>query len=211
MTPAHFNTYEPFSAIKKFGIATENLVEMNDIFVKGIQFCVKPKELESDELRENMGPGRFYELKLLGMKSGWTMDPEHYALVEVHEDDSGDVRLPYPLAMAFREMSRSLVGRSVVVICEEDFELKTLKRGEWMRFKKEFWSAIVKRHKEGIYQNVSDQKESEKEMIMKCKELIWTSPCMINKEESDREMVNEKGFEPIDMRSFRRDESRLCY
>lgn len=89
------------------------------------------------------------------MKPGWaaySLGCGSDVLVEVEEDDDGEVNLPKPLAHIFDEMRKTFLGKSLVVECEDSFELKRLKPAEWSRFKREMWSIIVEQYKERVYQ-----------------------------------------------------------
>jgi hypothetical protein len=183
-----------------------------DIFMKGIQFCVDIKEIEGEDVR----PGSFYEMQLLGMKPGWavySLGCGSDILGEVEEDDDREVNVPKPLAHIFDEMRKTFLGRYLVVECEDSFELKGLKPAEWSRFKREMWSIIVEQYKERVYQEESDSvecegegpEESDSDVTMVEEDGFEVmSPCMVYEwEKLKGKLPEEKGFETVDMRSFR--------
>jgi len=198
---------------KFYFITGEFLAGMGiDIFMKGIQFLVDIKEMEGDNgVVKEMGSGKFYKMELLGMKSGWKVYPldcELKILAEVAEDDDGEVILPKPLARIFDEMLKTFLGRSLVVECEDSFDLKRLNPEEWSRFKREMWSIVVEQYKKGVYQEESKLVESEdledmdSEITMVEEEPFEVmSTWMASKEDKLRwKLPEEKGFETVDMR-----------
>jgi len=185
-----------------------------DIFMKGIQFWVDIKEMVVF-VGSEMRPGRFYEMRLLGMKPGWAAYSlgQLKILAEVDQDDDGDVNLPKPLAHIFNEMGKTFLGRSLVVECEDGFQLKRLKPAEWSRFKREMWSVIVEQYKQGAYREGSgsveceeeDAEERDSEVTMVEEDgFEMMSPWTVSDLKKLKGKLPEgKGFQTADMRSFR--------
>jgi hypothetical protein len=181
-----------------------------DIFMVGVHVYMKPKEIDTSNGRgTQVSAGRFYEVKLLAMKPGWVRVPGvPNALLEIKEDHEGRIMLPKPFAKIFREMRTALLGQSLVVECEEGFDLSGLNCEEWSRFRRELRLAIVDRYKDGTYRDESGPVEPRQDGVGWMErdgfEAIPPSTFLEDKELQGH-WPQGRWSEPVDMTHFRTD------